>query len=63
MGITNYIIQTSMYMNQAQLQSDISTSLLKKVMDTSEMSATNLIEQMTTVETVPNFEGTISMYI
>ena len=63
MGITDYIIQTSMYMNQAQLQSDISTSLLKKVMDTSEITATNLIEQMASVETVPNFEGTISMHI
>lgn len=63
MGITNYIIQTSMYMNQAQLQSDISTSLLKKVMDNSEVTAANLIEQMATVEPVPYFEGTISMHI
>ena len=63
MGITNYIIQTSMYMSQAQVQSDISTSLLKKVMDNSEVTAANLIDQMNAVEAVPNFEGTISMYI
>lgn len=63
MGITDYIIQTSMYMSQAQVQSDISTSLLKKVMDNSEVTAANLIDQMNAVETVPNFEGTISMYI
>ena len=50
-------------MSQAQVQSDISTSLLKKVMDNSEVTAANLIDQMNAVETVPNFEGTISMYI
>lgn len=61
MNITDYIIQSSMTMSQAKLQSEISTSLLKKVMDNSEATATQMIEQMEMIETVPNFEGTFSI--
>lgn len=63
MGITDYIISASMYQSQAKLQSDISTSLLKKTMDNGEAQALALIEQMGAIETVPNFDGTFAMHI
>ena len=40
------IAQMSMYMNQANLQQNISTGVMKKAMDTSTQLAQNLIEMM-----------------
>ena len=65
MDITNYIANLSMNMSASQLQSSISTSILKKAMETSEVSMDNLLQAMevSQPETVPNFEGSINLRV
>ena len=65
MDITNYIANLSMNMSQAQLQTSVSTSVLKKAMEANEISMANLIEtiEITNDTMVPNFEGSINLKV
>lgn len=65
MDITNYIANLSMSMSASQLQSSISTSVLKKAMESSEVSMENLLDTISASqpETVPNFEGSINLRV
>lgn len=65
MDITNYIANLSMNMSASKLQSSISTSILKKAMESSEVSMDNLLQAMevSQPETVPNFEGSINLHV
>ena len=65
MDITNYIANLSMNMSQAQLQTSVSTSVLKKAMEANEVSMANLIEtiEITNDTMVPNFEGSNNLKV
>ncbi|MBR3840212.1 MAG: YjfB family protein [Erysipelotrichales bacterium] len=65
MDITNYIANLSMSMSTSQLQTSVSTSVLKKAMEANEASMANLIETMEVTQDmmVPNFEGSINLKV
>lgn len=58
-GITGYIAQLSMNMAQYSVQSQVSTGMLKNVMDSQEAASMKLIDSLQTVIPPADGRGTV----